>query len=349
MFVMRERGRRPVSAVALTASVLVTGLLAGCGAGATTGASAPPAVSPSTVVVRSDVTYATPVPADWLPATLDVYASPGAKSSPLVVFLHGGGATKTDLQYPEIAKALAARGAVVLVPNWGPTVFPGGRKDAGWTASAIVKEQRGTADEVACAVAFAVAHAGDYGADPTRLVLAGHSAGASEAGEVALTPTGAFPGCAVAPAPATPRGIMLWDGDWLMADTSLDVIGADLGALVPAYSPWPALGTARTTATVELAITPNSRTAYAREATTTSDWLTWRDPTGAMTKDLAKIKAFHDGAVDIVDVTEGFSAGLADHGIKNSILQLADPATGHTYLAPVDIELLLDHVLRLGT
>jgi len=349
MFVMRERRPRPVLAVAVTASVLVAGLLAGCGGGATTGASVPSTVSPSAVVVRSDVTYAAPVPADWLPAALDVYASPGAKDSPLVVFLHGGGVTKTDLQYREIGKTLAARGAVVLVPNWGPTVFPGSRKDAGWAASAIVEEQRSVADEVACAVAFAVAHAAEYGADPAHLVLVGHSAGASLAGEVALTPTRAFPGCAAAPVPATPRGIMLWDGDWLMTDTGLDVIGADLGALVPAYSPWPSLGGAHTTATVELAITPNSRTELTREATTSSDWLTTRDPTGAMTKDLAKLKAFDDGSIDIVDVTDGFSASLADHGIDNTILQLADSATGHTYLAPADFALMVNHILKLGT
>lgn len=348
MSVVPEPLARHPNAAGVACGVIIAGLLSGCGGSATTGTTSPSAVSTSTVIVQRDVTYANPVAADWLPAMLDVYAPPGARGLPLVVLLHGGGATKTDLQYPDLGRALAARGAVVVVPNWGPTVFPGDRKSSGWATPAIVEEQRSTADEVACAVSYAVTHAVDYGADPTRLVLAGHSAGASLAGEVALTATRALPGCAATSTAWTPRGLMLWDGDWLMADPSLDVLRADLGTLVPAYTPWPSLDTARTDAAVELAITTNSRTSYVREATTAADWLVWRDPTGVMTKDLGKIHAFDDGAVDIVDVTEGLSAALADHGTANTVLRLSDPATDHVHLAPADVELVVDHVLRLA-
>ncbi len=105
---------------------------------------------------------------------LDVYGPPGASrhSLPVVVFFYGGGwdsGSKAD--YGWAAQALAARGFLVILPDYRlvpQVVFPAFIEDA------------------AQATARAAAIADDYGGDPGRLAVAGHSAGAHLAMMIAL-------------------------------------------------------------------------------------------------------------------------------------------------------------------
>ncbi len=87
--------------------------------------------------------------------------------------------------YPFVAASLARLGAVVAVPDYRlypEVVFPTFLEDC------------------AAAVAFAAANAARWGADPRRLVLLGHSAGAYNAGMLLLDPR--FLAAADAPRPA---------------------------------------------------------------------------------------------------------------------------------------------------
>ena len=105
---------------------------------------------------------------------LDVWTKPSglAERKPVLVFFYGGGWAKGARQdYPFVAKAFAARGYVVVLPDYRlvPQVrFPGFLQDA---AAAV----RWTHDNIA-----------KYGGDPDRIVLAGHSAGAYLAVMLAL-------------------------------------------------------------------------------------------------------------------------------------------------------------------
>jgi acetyl esterase/lipase len=97
--------------------------------------------------------------------SLDVYApQPRRESSPVVVFFYGGNWQEGDKSvYRFVGAALAARGFVAIIPDYRvyPEVrFPGFIEDG------------------ARAVRWARDHAADYGGDPGRLVLMGHSAGA---------------------------------------------------------------------------------------------------------------------------------------------------------------------------
>ncbi len=97
--------------------------------------------------------------------TIDIYA-PSDRGGPLpvLVFFYGGGwDTGTKSQYGWAAQALAARGFVVALPDYRlvPQVhFPGFIEDA------------------AAATAKVGDIAGQYGGDPDRLGVIGHSAGA---------------------------------------------------------------------------------------------------------------------------------------------------------------------------
>ncbi len=106
---------------------------------------------------------------------MDVYRPAGAATGlPLIVFLYGGSwRSGSKAMYPFVAAPLARRGAVVAVPDYRlypEVVFPAFLEDC------------------AAAVAFAAANAARWGADPRRLVLLGHSAGAYNAAMLLLDP-----------------------------------------------------------------------------------------------------------------------------------------------------------------
>src|SRR5260370_14294298 len=107
---------------------------------------------------------------------LDVYVPDQASAGPrpLVVFWHGGRwrfGDKADYRF--VGAALAALGYVAVLPNYRhyPHV-----------------KMPGFMDDAARAGDWPAAHAGDFGADASRLYLMGHSAGAHIASLVALDP-----------------------------------------------------------------------------------------------------------------------------------------------------------------
>jgi acetyl esterase/lipase len=107
---------------------------------------------------------------------LDVYAprSKAARPRPVIVFFYGGSWSSGRRQgYAFAARALAAKGFVVLVPDYRlvPEVrYPDFLRDC------------------AAAVRWARRNAARYGGDGERMVLTGHSAGAYNAAMLALDP-----------------------------------------------------------------------------------------------------------------------------------------------------------------
>jgi acetyl esterase/lipase len=105
---------------------------------------------------------------------LDVYTPRKASNRPVVVFWYGGSWTSGNKgDYKFVAAALAERGFVTIVPDYrlAPLVkFPEFMQDG------------------ALAVAWAQQHAAEFGGDPKRIVLMGHSAGAHMAALLALNP-----------------------------------------------------------------------------------------------------------------------------------------------------------------
>ncbi|MFM0669947.1 alpha/beta hydrolase [Paraburkholderia sediminicola] len=101
---------------------------------------------------------------------LDVYvpttnASPAASHGrPVVVFFYGGSwQSGSRSSYLFVGAALASRGFVAVLPDyrtWPDTAFPG------------------FVDDAATAVRWARDHAAEFGGDPSRIFLMGHSAGA---------------------------------------------------------------------------------------------------------------------------------------------------------------------------
>ncbi|CAN5142479.1 alpha/beta hydrolase [soil metagenome] len=97
--------------------------------------------------------------------SLDIYRPAGdVRNAPVVVFFYGGSwQTGERGWYRFVGETLSRRGMLVLIPDYRKAPahpFPDFMQDG------------------ARAVAWARAHAGEYGGDPQRLFLMGHSAGA---------------------------------------------------------------------------------------------------------------------------------------------------------------------------
>jgi acetyl esterase/lipase len=126
-------------------------------------------ISTEGLTIRRDIAYAA-----GPRGTMDVYRPASTEKLPLVVFIYGGAwrnGSKNDYKF--VAAPLARQGVVVAVPDYR-----------------LVPEVRFPTflEDNASAVAFARAHAAEWGADPDHLFLVGHSAGAYDAVMLALDP-----------------------------------------------------------------------------------------------------------------------------------------------------------------
>ena len=358
-------------------AVLVTALLiAGCGGEAGEETTAPPTTAPvttsppataaaTTATVAASTTTAATTEAStttggvaevevvkdlvYHPQTerlgearLDVYAPVGEEGGPVVVLLHGNAVDKEfsfgETSYPGLARAIAGQGAVVFVPDWGK-----GQPVTDTTRDGLLD----TVDGAACAVSYALAHAAEYGADPGRLVLFGHSGGANVASLVALREATPLPECAVEMTPFEVDGMVLWEGDWLASSAvPWDRYGDDLPLLMEGATPWAWLATGPRMA-VDLVTTERSRSEYKRcdlSDPETTYWL--RDPDGWFRERLEAIGALADGCIDEGEQTVILADTMREQGFDVVELLLEDST--HTYLSPEDQALVVAEVIAIA-
>ncbi len=126
--------------------------------------------SPGGVSVRHDLIYA-----QGGRGRMDVYAPRTVKPhAPVAVFVYGGSWQSGEKAlYRFVGVSLASRGIVTVIPDY--RVYPEVRYPT-------------FLNDNAQAVAYAARHAAEWGGDPGRLFLVGHSAGAYNAAMLALDP-----------------------------------------------------------------------------------------------------------------------------------------------------------------
>ncbi len=148
------------------------------------------AVLAKNTVLKRDVSYG-----DDAKQRLDVYAPKDAKNAPIVVFVHGGEWARHDkAEVSYKPKFLNENGVVFVSINY--------RLSPPATHPAHVSD-------VAAAVRWVVDHASEFGGDPKKIVLMGHSAGCHLVTLAALDPRYL---AAVKLRPADLRGVVAWSG-----------------------------------------------------------------------------------------------------------------------------------------
>ena len=109
---------------------------------------------------------------------VDVYAKPGVKGAPIVIYIPGGGFSGGDKRqdqnfFGNLGRFFASKGLVCITANYrlSPEVsWPAGSQDL----AALVKHVK--------------AHAADFGGDGKRMVIFGHSAGAAHVASYVFDP-----------------------------------------------------------------------------------------------------------------------------------------------------------------
>jgi arylformamidase len=104
---------------------------------------------------------------------VDVFPADGAARTPVHVFFHGGYWRAQDKEnFTFVARELVARGVTTVIANY--ELCPASTLD-------------GVVDSALTAIEWICRHIADYGGDPNRISLSGHSAGAHLCAEVLAT------------------------------------------------------------------------------------------------------------------------------------------------------------------
>ena len=338
------------AAVRLLVSLAVISLLAACAAGssptpppssiATSTPSAPaatpmpiptaaaptPAPTLAADVAALDVPYETSNPLGR-PEKLDVYAPSARGPWPVVVMFHGNPAVIDKGYLARWATHVAADGFVVFVPTWG--------KVSSEATADMAKHDELIAcgRQAACAVAFARAHAAEYGGDPSTMILFGHSAGANTAAYLAFARPQPTDGCPGGDALGPVSSIVTFEGDWLDMDPMWDPrIAADPAVLV--YTPWEHLAEHPDVPVVMLVSEGSGGVLEPPALDPPVDWLTARDPVALRERFLAAGER-----ADVAEQQAILHAALEAQG--NPVSLTALPGADHSTIGVAGMPVLL--------
>jgi acetyl esterase/lipase len=116
------------------------------------------------VEAKRDIPYAQGELADPSKQKLDLYLPRGKSGAPVFMFVHGGSWRSGDRsQYPSLGNLFAREGILTVAPSY---------------RLAPAHPHPAQIEDVASAFAWVIRHIADFGGDPERVFIGGHSAGA---------------------------------------------------------------------------------------------------------------------------------------------------------------------------
>jgi len=258
-----------------------------------------PTATPPTVTEALDVGFESANPLN-APGIVDVFAPVMPGTWPVVVMFHGGGDTKEYLS-PN-ARRVAEAGFVVFVPNWGRS---GG---AAYDALSNVDQLDADLAQASCAVAFARARAADYGGDPARMIVFGHSGGGNIASVVSFARPAPTAGCLGGAKLGAIDALVAWEGDWVLAPPFWDSILAGEPGVFEALTPWKHLADQPD---LPVYFVVSEKPGLGRAD---GPWLEVRDPDGAFRRTFEAIGALEDGYLGLDEMQAMFARALEERG-----------------------------------
>jgi acetyl esterase/lipase len=268
----------------LIVGLMVVALLAGC------------ASNPQAVAKTGNVAFESSNPV-LTTGVLDVYAPAKGGPWPVVVMFHAGPPPHKE-RLDTHARRVADLGFVVFNATWG----------AGAPIPGTYEQALPHTSQAACAVAFARAHAAEYGGDPATMILFGHSFGANfMAAMIAFARPDASAGCLVSTTPGAIDALVTWDGDWLLqaSDVNWDERLAADPTLMDALTPLKHLPEHKDLKVVMLVSESRSEDLHADrplpDPATSDAFFAPRDPTGLLRRQLEANGALADGKIDLAE------------------------------------------------
>lgn len=132
----------------------------------------PPTDLAPTVEAHKDITYVDGKPEDAAKHKLDIYAPKDKTNLPVLVFYHGGSWRSGDRSnYPALGNHFAQQGLLVVIPSY--RLMPTNPDPA-------------QTEDATAALDWTIKNIAQYGGDPKRIYIAGHSAGGHLAAYVGL-------------------------------------------------------------------------------------------------------------------------------------------------------------------
>lgn len=132
----------------------------------------PPTELDASVEAHKDISYVDGKPEDAAKHKLDIYDPKGKTNLPVLVFYHGGSWRSGDrTNYPALANRFAKAGFEVVVPSY--RLMPANANPA-------------QIDDATASLAWVIQNIAQYGGDPKRIYVTGHSAGGHLAAYVGL-------------------------------------------------------------------------------------------------------------------------------------------------------------------
>jgi len=307
--------------------LLAATLLVGCSSSSPTPTAAGPTSTPVTIRIELGVTFESSN-AYLKPGVLDIYAPLSGGPWPVAVLFHGDPTNQVRGALRPHAERLVDAGFVVFAPSWAK--YPGAYPNS---VSELVLDQ-GEIAQAACAVAFAQAHAAEYGGDSSRTITFGHSAGSVPASVVAFAQPAPSPDCLAGQALDIITGLVIWDGEVLLGGPFFDRPLAEEPALWDAYSAWP-----------HLASRPDMRVAFAvsedpMNGRADGPWLDDRSPDGEFRRLAEEIGALDDGYFGLDEMQAMFAQALRERG--HSVFYEVMPGSNHFSVGDDGWEIFVD-------
>jgi pimeloyl-ACP methyl ester carboxylesterase len=135
---------------------------------------APASVADGGVLVVEDELYRKPTSADGAGSTVDIFVGDRSEGGPVVVLLHGfgmSGAGRPLVDLGPLGQETARLGATVFYFGWQTT--------QGFQADSVA--------DMSCVGPFVAARAAEFGADPDKVIVVGHSMGAETGSMLAFS------------------------------------------------------------------------------------------------------------------------------------------------------------------